>query len=1285
MVGKSTNLTISTLTKEAMFKATEVEFDIESNDKNRVIHVKKAYSVKSLPQVNSIVPSYQLAARWPHLSSTPFPSHEDMKIGLLLGCDAPELPAVLSRRRDCLAVNWDSGDEDDLDGEEDVDLGMDVDNEFDAAFDSGILYSPSRGKTRTILEQPVSTVVSSVDDSMIQRLESNPSVFGHANVLCKIESFSPHPYPDPETLSTPVDVWPLPPPPPQFDDPTQVPRMHVDTKTNRVIPVDIPGNALDDTSTSHFCMCGSSFPHSLDLSLSESEKCANKGKRSSLSDSLTPILRNCLQSTSACMCSELTTSDIASNTTSCACSVVPGISSSSLAATPVTPTVLPIETDETMVNPVVETHVPEAWASNSADKSPSFTMIVSPTPPLQPIPVPPVRLNVNRFGGGFSCGPPVPTIPEVEEEEEDEMDDGEKVVLSPEESNSESVSGDCSKVTKVLKVSLVKCKRNKDLKGLSESTGSVVHTTQPQATISPSLAPPHIQSHLTRRTKTEQNQLLVGENEESETEEDYPLLRPDYFVGHDRPDACSFVTCGLERQRALDRMANCDKFEFGVQRDFHVAVGEIDSPTNERQSHIPALTGSHPPAVLRWLESTQVAVTIPRKDFSGSSPSANHDAAGSSGDSNTNTTTLNAGGDLSMLSSQSTLTIHEQTVDVEEGENSSVTKNQPVQPKTVLVQLTNTIPGENLGIQIKPVFTDRAELVAQGFRVSDGCRVESGLEVHHVMPNGRVAREGFLAAGDRILSIDGVSLIGVPFEQLVFFNSYLITRSGRDMFQAALKKPKLKLQIQRKAARPDFDKTEKKKSALPSCRLFIISDTGDKAKEAETLSSGRTISKPVPPPPPRRSPNTVLTRIPTGIVPPLIEELLREENRTGDQTGQSAKDVAPVLPPKGADKSRSSSDFLMPPPPDCLSIQLKKGSNGLGFSLTSRELAPNSPFSCGTERVVCVKNILPDGAALLDGRLRSGDRLIQVDGLDVTKLGQANTVSLLREKPVNSVVNLTIWRSKGPESSDKRSSGLQDSKVLAHITSHPGLEKRSIRSLCHEDATNSGKQSFIPTSPAHLPINQLYKLYAIDPIQYNLLQLHIHLPHTPTLTISNTVAGLTANSGRTSLLSSNLTALSSVHPVTLGVSVSVRPLTNQPFAVNHHPKDASNNAVFVRTVIEGGPAYLDGRLEVGDRLLTIDGEALSGISPSDAVNKLKTVIARDMVENRPHVCLLIARSRNASAVIDETGAGPKRETTRGSTKPHASASNAKDSSGRIKSGDSTDLVPFCQITQGNGH
>ncbi|VDP58232.1 unnamed protein product [Schistosoma mattheei] len=55
----------------------------------------------------------------------------------------------------------------------------------------------------------------------------------------------------------------------------------------------------------------------------------------------------------------------------------------------------------------------------------------------------------------------------------------------------------------------------------------------------------------------------------------------------------------------------------------------------------------------------------------------------------------------------------------------------------------------------------------------------------------------------------------------------------------------------------------------------------------------------------------------------------------------------------------------------------------------------------------------------------------------------------------------------------------------------------------------------------------------------------------------------------------------------------------------------------------------DGRLQVGDRLLTIDGQNLSGLSTTDALNRLKSVIAKDLNES-PHPCvhLLIARPRD---------------------------------------------------------
>lgn len=48
------------------------------------------------------------------------------------------------------------------------------------------------------------------------------------------------------------------------------------------------------------------------------------------------------------------------------------------------------------------------------------------------------------------------------------------------------------------------------------------------------------------------------------------------------------------------------------------------------------------------------------------------------------------------------------------------------------------------------------------------------------------------------------------------------------------------------------------------------------------------------------------------------------------------------------------------------------GTEGLGFSITSRDVP------IGGSAPIYVKNILPRGAAIQDGRLKAGDRLIEV-------------------------------------------------------------------------------------------------------------------------------------------------------------------------------------------------------------------------------------------------------------------------------------------------------------------
>uniref|UniRef100_A0A8C9ZQP2 Par-3 family cell polarity regulator n=1 Tax=Sander lucioperca TaxID=283035 RepID=A0A8C9ZQP2_SANLU len=85
-------------------------------------------------------------------------------------------------------------------------------------------------------------------------------------------------------------------------------------------------------------------------------------------------------------------------------------------------------------------------------------------------------------------------------------------------------------------------------------------------------------------------------------------------------------------------------------------------------------------------------------------------------------------------------------------------------------------------------------------------------------------------------------------------------------------------------------------------------------------------------------------------------------------------------------------------------IQLKKGPEGLGFSITSRDVP------IGGSAPIYVKNILPRGAAIQDGRLKAGDQLLEVSGVDLNGKSQEEVVALLRATPMGGTVNLSVIR-----------------------------------------------------------------------------------------------------------------------------------------------------------------------------------------------------------------------------------------------------------------------------------
>uniref|UniRef100_UPI0037E7F70D par-3 family cell polarity regulator beta a n=1 Tax=Semicossyphus pulcher TaxID=241346 RepID=UPI0037E7F70D len=140
------------------------------------------------------------------------------------------------------------------------------------------------------------------------------------------------------------------------------------------------------------------------------------------------------------------------------------------------------------------------------------------------------------------------------------------------------------------------------------------------------------------------------------------------------------------------------------------------------------------------------------------------------------------------------------------------------------------------------------------------------------------------------------------------------------------------------------------------------------------------------------------------------------------QSGYYSERVSPA-PPAGAGSSsptqrpRSQSPLASKSPvPSSLAnltskkggkkikIDLKKGPEGLGFTVVTRDSSVHGPGP------ILVKNILSRGAAVKDGRLQPGDRILEVNGVDMTGRSQEELVAMLRSTKQGESVSVVVAR-----------------------------------------------------------------------------------------------------------------------------------------------------------------------------------------------------------------------------------------------------------------------------------
>ncbi|XP_050310493.1 partitioning defective 3 homolog isoform X3 [Anthonomus grandis grandis] len=276
-----------------------------------------------------------------------------------------------------------------------------------------------------------------------------------------------------------------------------------------------------------------------------------------------------------------------------------------------------------------------------------------------------------------------------------------------------------------------------------------------------------------------------------------------------------------------------------------------------------------------------------------------------------------------------------------------------------------------------------------------------------------------------------------------------------------------------------------------------------------------------------------------------------------------------------------------------IDIELIKGPRGLGFSITTRD----NP--AGGNCPIYIKNIIPEGAAVEDGRLKIGDRLLQVNDEEMTGKSQSEAVAILRKVPPGSKVKIVVSRQ---EDVPVGTNGLP--RVI-------GIEETDE----HEDTP--------PPVAAEVPPN-------IPPLPPS------HLLRTPEKQSGSSVAKIISqfqeasanvNNPPEKMDNNGMMVFPWKHREILTFDIPVHDSEKAGLGISVKGKtsEAGDLGIFIKSVINGGAASRDKRLKTNDQLLNVNGISLLQQSNSDAMETLRKAMLHTEGPVPGNITLTIAR------------------------------------------------------------
>ncbi|KAI4808574.1 hypothetical protein KUCAC02_000631 [Chaenocephalus aceratus] len=276
------------------------------------------------------------------------------------------------------------------------------------------------------------------------------------------------------------------------------------------------------------------------------------------------------------------------------------------------------------------------------------------------------------------------------------------------------------------------------------------------------------------------------------------------------------------------------------------------------------------------------------------------------------------------------------------------------------------------------------------------------------------------------------------------------------------------------------------------------------------------------------------------------------------------------------------------------------GGRGMGSRLSNGEVM----------RGIFIKHILEDSPAGQNGTLKTGDRIVEVDGVDLRDASHEEAVEAIRKggNPVTFLVQSIIHRPRRPL------------LPFLQLSSHRGSSACCINQTCLAPAPpQSVKREAVKAPPTS----------AVLPLP---VMPHVGETDTDTLTeknVSQRYGGL-----------SGVLHMMELEKGRTGLGLSL--------AGN---RDRSHMSVFVVGIDPNGAAGRDGRMVVGDELLEINGQVLYGHSHQNASSIIKSAPSR--------VKIIFVRNTEA---LQQMAVGPVREQEGGDpedppTEPETTAAN----------------------------